>query len=109
MPFFIELYLIDVSIFVLLRSSYTSHKKNCETLKLTNFRFFLSCTFKYKLISNKLSMNANIKKTQVCHKIKYDLKLVLHNGVWGESSSKCVLIDLLDLLIKFAISFIIRI
>ena len=55
-------------------SSSTSHKKNYETLKLRDFSFFLSSTFICKPILIKISLNANIKKTQFFHKLKYDLK-----------------------------------
>ena len=47
------------------------------TLGFTDYRilaFFLSSTFIYEPILFKISMNANIVKTQFFHKIKYDLK-----------------------------------
>ena len=39
-------------------------------MKLRDFSSFLSSTFIYELILTKKSMNANIKKTQIFHKIK---------------------------------------
>ena len=41
---------------------------------LRDFSFFLSNTFIYEPILLKLSMNANIVKMQIFHKIKYDLR-----------------------------------
>ena len=41
---------------------------------LRDFSFFLSSIFVYEPILIKISMNANIMKTQIFHKIKYDLK-----------------------------------
>ena len=54
-------------------SSSTSHKKNSVTEKLRNFSFFLS-TIIFEPILIQISMNANIKKTHILYKMKYDLK-----------------------------------
>jgi hypothetical protein len=43
-------------------------------LWLWDFSFFLSSTFVYEPILLKISMNANIVKTEIFHRIKYDLK-----------------------------------
>jgi hypothetical protein len=52
-------------------SSSISHKK---TPWLRDFSFFLSSIFVYEpILKKKLSMDANIIKTQIFHKIKYDL------------------------------------
>ena len=45
-------------------------KKNCDSGILA----FFSSTFVYKQILLKISMKANIVKTQIFHEIKYDLK-----------------------------------
>ena len=37
----------------------TSHKKNCETVRLRDFSFYLSSTFAYEPILIKKYMNAN--------------------------------------------------
>ena len=55
-------------------SSSTSHNKNCKTLNLRDFSFFLSSIFIYELILTNISMNANIKNTQFFYKMKYELK-----------------------------------
>jgi hypothetical protein len=39
-----------------------------------DFSFFLSSTFVYQPILIKISMNTNNIKTQIFHRIKYDLK-----------------------------------
>ena len=39
-----------------------------------DFSFFLSSTFVYEPILIKISMKANIVKTHIFHKMKYDLK-----------------------------------
>ena len=49
---------------------------------LRDFRFFLSSTYVYKPILINISMNANIIKTHILHKMKYDLK-----GIKGHKRS----------------------
>ena len=76
--FFLD-YLFICSLFIKNISSSTSHKKtlklaNWQTLKLQNFSFFLSSTFIYELILIKKIMNANIMKTHIFYKMKYDLQ-----------------------------------
>jgi hypothetical protein len=55
---------------------YISRKKLRDSVipGLRDFSFFLSNTFVYDPILFKLSMNANIVKMQIFHKIKYDLR-----------------------------------
>ena len=56
-------------------SSSVSHKNTPGLLEsvIWDFSFFLSNTFVYEPILFKLSMNANIVKMQIFHKIKSDL------------------------------------
>ena len=49
-------------------------KKNSKTVRLRDFSFFLFSSFIYEPILIKISMNANIKETNIFHKIKYDIK-----------------------------------
>ena len=48
--------------------------KNSGTPWFRDFSFILSSTFVYEPIMLKISMNANIVKTQIFYKFKYDLK-----------------------------------
>ena len=52
----------------------TKKLRDSGTPGLRDFSFFLSSAFVYEPILLKISMNANIVKTQIFHKIKYDLK-----------------------------------
>ena len=57
-----------------------------KTPGLLNFSLFLSSTFVYKPIVIKNSMNANIEKTQIIHKMKYSiyLPLISNNKHFGQ-------------------------
>ena len=48
--------------------------RDSGTTGLRDFSFFLHSIFIYEPILIKISMNANIMKTQIFYKIKYDLK-----------------------------------
>ena len=52
----------------------TKKLQDSVTPGLRDFSFFLSSTFVYEPILLNISMNANIVKTQIFNKIKYDLK-----------------------------------
>jgi hypothetical protein len=54
-------------------SSSKSRKKNFESVRLRDISFLFSITLIYELSLIKISMNANIMKTQILNKIKYDL------------------------------------
>ena len=52
----------------------TPSLRNSEITKLQDFRFFLFSIIVYDPIWCKISINANIEKTHIFYKIKYDFK-----------------------------------